>query len=265
MQNVAKFLFLGGLESLLAPKYRTTPVVYSFRNNPGVKDPIEMMGIPHTEIDVILANGRSVGFDYQVAHGDTIAVYPLFFPVPTTPLVRLSPDIALPAAFVLDVHLGKLARRMRLLGFDTLYRNDFTDAGIIQLALEQGRVLLTRDLGILKHRCLSLGALVRSDCVDEQVQQVLTRYRLHGQIRPWLRCMLCNGLIERIAKDKILHLLEPKTRCYYEEFHRCTDCGRLYWQGSHYAKLEKWLASMFSGDKTPPGVIQDSSVPEAPT
>lgn len=247
MENVANFNFFGGLEKLLVRRYRVTPVTYRFRDHPGVKDPIETMGVPHTEVDVILANGRSVGFDYQVNHGDLIAVYPPFSAVPIAPLVRLCPPLSAPVSFVLDAHLGKLARRMRLLGFDTLYRNDFADAELIQLALEQGRVLLTRDLGILKHRCLVSGALIRSDCVDEQVHQVLTRYRLFGQIQPWFRCLLCNGLMEPVLKEVILACLEPKTRRYYDKFHRCTGCKRVYWEGSHYEKLEKWLASMLPG------------------
>ncbi len=246
MENQANFMFFGELKSLLVRRYRTAPVVYHFRDHPAVKDPIESMGIPHTEVDVILVNGRSVGFDYQINHGDSIAVYPPFSAVPVSPLVRLSPPLPAPATFILDVHLGKLARRMRLLGFDTLYRNDFADADLIQTALEQRRILLTRDLGILKHRCLVFGTLVRSDFVDEQIQQILIRYRLLGQIRPWQRCMLCNGRLEPVATSEILHRLEPKTRCYYQEFKRCTDCDQLYWQGSHHKKIEKWLESTLS-------------------
>lgn len=246
MGNQANFMFFVDLKSMLVRRYRTAPVVYYFRDHPAVKDPVESMGIPHTEVDVILVNGRSVGFDYQINHGDSIAVYPPFSAVPVSPLVRLSPPLTAPVTFILDVHLGKLARRMRLLGFDTLYRNDFSDIELIQTALEQRRILLTRDLGILKHRCLVFGTLVRSDCVDKQIQQILTRYRLHGQIRPWQRCMLCNGRLEPVAKSEILHRLEPKTRRYYQEFHRCTDCDRLYWQGSHYEKIEKWLESTLS-------------------
>ena len=193
-----------------------SPVVYRFCDHPGVKDPIETMGIPHTEVDVILANGRSVGFDYQINHEDTMAVYPPGSDIPLAPLVRLSPILTAAATFVLDVHLGSLARRMRLLGFDALYRNDFTDAELLSLALDQVRILLTRDLGILKHRRLVFGALIRSNCVEEQVRQVLARCCLFGEIRPWRRCMVCNGLIEPVAKNEILHRLEPKTRCYYE-------------------------------------------------
>ena len=249
MENLANFMFFGGLEGLLVRRYRPAPVAYRFRDHPGVKDPIETMGIPHTEVDVVLANGRSVGFDYQLAHGDTIAVYPPDSAIPAVPLVRLSPILTAPARFVLDVHLGSLARRMRLLGFDTLYRNDFADAELLRLSLEQGRILLTRDLGILKHRRLVFGALVRSDYVNEQVQQILTRYRLFDQIRPWLRCMACNGLVEPVAKGEILHRLEPLTRRYYDEFRRCTACRRLYWRGSHHEKIEKWLASMLAAGK----------------
>ncbi len=240
----AAFRYFGNLQNLLKSKYREGPIIYPFREHPGVKDAIEAMGTPHTEVNAILANGNSVGFSYQLQNLDSIDVYPLFLSVPAKQLIRLSPPPPDPATFVLDVHLGKLARRLRLLGFDCLYQNDFADAEIMQLSLEQGRIILTCDRGILKHRQVLFGYLVRSDQVDVQVREVLARYLLFDRIRPWLRCISCNGLLERVEKAAIEHRLEPKTRLYYEDFHHCIDCDRLYWKGSHFEKINRWLETL---------------------
>jgi uncharacterized protein with PIN domain len=242
----ATFQCFGHLNMLLVRRSRERPVEYRFRGHPGVKDAIEALGIPHTEVDAILANGRSVGFEYQLRQGDVIAVYPVFAPVPVQPLRLLSLPPPDPATFILDVHLGKLARRLRLLGFDCLYDNRYDDAGIVGLAGEQGRIILTRDRGLLKHRLVRHGYLVRSTTVAVQVREVLERYRLFRCIRLWQRCMACNGLLEGVAKSAVLHRLEAKTRLYYEEFHRCTGCGRLYWPGSHYAGMQRWLDSVLA-------------------
>ena len=239
--SAARFRFHAGLAELLVRRYRTDQPTYRFRDNPGIKDAIEAMGIPHTEVDVILANGRSVNFSYPLQDNDHIDVYPVFSDVPVTRPLKLSHPLPEPVSFVLDVHLGKLARRLRLLGFDACYKNDFDDAEIMAVADRENRIILTRDVGILKHRKVIQGYLVRNDYLDCQLREVLKRYDLHGRIRLWLRCMVCNGLMEKVEKALVEPFLEPKTRRYYEDFHRCTSCGQLYWQGSHYQRINQWL------------------------
>ena len=199
------------------------------------------MGVPHTEVDVILANGLPVNFSYPLQDDDNIDVYPVFSDITTTRSLKLSPSPPEPLSFVLDVHLGKLARRLRLLGFDSCYSNDFEDVDIMAVAEREGRIILTRDLGILKHRRVKHGYLVRSNRVEEQVQEVMRRYDLQGRIRLWTRCMVCNGLLEKVNKADILDRLEPRTRLYYHDFRRCSGCDRLYWQGSHHARIVAWL------------------------
>ena len=240
-KSVARFRLHGGLEELLVRRYRSDLPSYRFRDNPGIKDAIETMGIPHTEVDVILANGLSVNFSYPLQDNDIINVYPVFSNIPVANTLKLTPCPPEPVSFVLDVHLGKLARRMRLLGFDICYRNDLDDAEIMEIADREGRIILTRDLGILKHRKVMHGYLVRSDQIDCQLREVLIRYELYGQIHLWTRCMVCNGLMERVEKAEVLDRLEPKTRLYYEDFHRCSSCDQLYWQGSHFFKIAAWL------------------------
>lgn len=243
VEFVARFRYFGNLHKLLKRRYRSEQSDYRFRTHPGIKDAIEAMGVPHTEVDVILVNNRSVDFKYKLLDRDAVDVYPLFTPLPAQELLHLSPSVPGTVTFVLDVHLGTLARRLRLLGFDCLYRNDFSDAEVMQLSLEQGRTILTCDRGILRHKRVVHGYLVRSDQVDQQVREVLARYQLHERVRPWLRCMACNGLMEEVRKGEIEARLEPKTRLYYDDFRRCGECDRLYWQGSHFAKINQWLSA----------------------
>ena len=239
--SVARFRFHSGLERLLVHGYRSNQIAYPFNEHPGIKDAIEAMGVPHTEVDVILVNGRSVDFSCKLQDQDNVQVFPVFSEVPVNSPHRLSPLTPDPATFILDVHLGKLARRMRLLGFDVCYRNDLEDVEIMNIAESENRIILTRDLGILKHRKVMHGYLVRSDQIDGQLREVLKRYDLYGKIRLWTRCMICNGLMARVEKSDVLDRLEPRTRLYYEDFHRCSSCDRLYWQGSHYVKIAAWL------------------------
>jgi len=240
-KSVARFRLRGGLEELLVRRYRADIASYHFRDNPGIKDAIETMGIPHTEVDVILANGLSVNFSYPLQDNDIIDVYPVFSDVPVAKPLNLTPCPPDPVSFVLDVHLGKLARRMRLLGFDVYYRNDLDDAEIMEIADRESRIILTRDLGILKHCKVMHGYLVRSDHVDCQLREVMRRYELFGRAHLWKRCMVCNGLMVKVEKADVQDRLEPKTRLYYEDFHRCSDCDRLYWKGSHYVKITAWF------------------------
>ncbi len=205
------------------------------------------MGVPHTEVDVITANGRSVDFDYHLQHQDTLHVYPAFYPLELENRINLTRHPPAPVTFVLDVHLGKLARYLRLLGFDCSYQNDMDDAAIVQLSGLAQRVVLTRDKGLLKRRQVVFGCLIRSNQVESQVHEVLDRFQLRQAIRPFCRCVVCNHLIVPVEKAEILHRLKPKTRRYYNIFQRCPGCNRIYWQGPHYVKICQWLDNLLRG------------------
>lgn len=217
---------------------------YFFTGRPAIKDSIEALGVPHTEVDLIMVGTTSVGFDYRLQNNDRVAVYPFGISPPLEPLVHLSPPLPHPPHFILDVHLGKLARRLRMLGFDCHYRNDYSDPQIIELALAQGLIILTRDRGILKHARVQQGYLVGSLQPELQVPEVLERFQLHQQIRSLYRCPCCNDLLKPVAKKQILHRLLPKTARYYHDFRLCCGCNQLYWQGSHYQKIDRWVREL---------------------
>jgi uncharacterized protein with PIN domain len=241
-EYTAEFRFYEELNDFLPREQRKRTNLYRFSGHPGIKDPIEVFGVPHTEVDLIVVNGQSVGFDYQLQAGDRVAVYPVFETLDITPLVKLREKPLRNPRFVLDVNLGKLAKRMRMLGFDCLYRNDYKDADIVKSAVNDRRIVLTRDRRLLYNKQIDHGYWVRAVDVDAQVDEVLRRFDLYGLIQPFSRCLICNGVLAPVAKADIWDRLEPKTRLYYNDFYQCADCQRIYWQGSHMQNMLKRLA-----------------------
>ena len=243
----ADFRFYEELGDFLPLERRKVSFAYEFKGRPTVKDAIEALGVPHPEVDLIIANGRSVAFDYHLRPGDRIAVYPVFEALDISPIIRLRAQPLREIRFVLDVHLGKLAKLLRLLGFDVLYRNDLTDLEIILIAREERRIILTRDRGILKDGRVTHGHWMRTTRAREQCREVLTRFDLSGGIAPFTRCSLCNGLLQERSRAEIHERLPERvaTRCH--EFRECPDCGRLYWKGSHYAALQARIEELTHG------------------
>jgi uncharacterized protein len=234
----ATFRFYADLNELLPNGLQQVAFAYPFNEPQSVKHLIESVGVPHTEVAIILANGGSVGFDYQVRAGDRISVYPVFSTIDVSPLHLLQPTLNGTPRFLLDNHLGKLARYLRLLGFDTSYpRDHLSDAVLAQLAHDEQRVMLTRDRGLLMRNVITYGYCLRTKEAFGQLTAVLHRYHLHDQIRPWTRCLRCNGLLEPVAKKEIYERLESKTKLYFHQFHICKACAQLYWKGSHFQAL----------------------------
>jgi uncharacterized protein with PIN domain len=242
--NVAHFRFYAELNDFLPAAQRGLEIPYRFDGTPAVKDSIEALGVPHTEVDLILVNGRSVPFEHGLHAGDRVSVYPVFESLDISPVARVRKEPLREPRFVLDAHLGKLARLLRLLGFDTVYRNDFEDAEVVAVSRAEGRSILTRDRGLLKHGAVTHGYCVRSTDPEEQIREVLRRFDLHGAMEPFRRCLECNGPVERVEKNEVIDRLEPKTKKYYDEFHRCADCGKIYWQGSHYEQMRELVDAL---------------------
>lgn len=201
-----------------------------------VKDLIESLGVPHPEIDLILVNGVSVPFDYAVQSGDRIAVFPQFIIFDIGTLTRVRPRPLDTVRFVADVHLGKLARYLRLIGLDTAYRADVDDAALAELADREGRILLTRDQGLLKRRMVTHGYFIRETHPHGQLVEVLRRFG-PLDLQPFSRCLRCNNLLREVPKSAVDSALLPRTRQHYDRFEACSGCGRIYWKGSHWKRL----------------------------
>lgn len=231
--------FYEELNDFLPPERRKVSFAHDLTRRTSVKDLIESFRVPHTEVEVILVNGKSVDFSYIVQPDDRISVYPMFESLDVSPLIRLRDKPLRDPRFVIDTNLGQLARYLRLLGFDVVYRNDFTDREVAQTAHDERRIVLTRDRALLRHKIITHGYFVRSDKPREQVKEVLARLQLHSAVRPFTRCLRCNGELEDVEKEIVLDQLEPKTKKYYERFRRCKACGQAYWKGSHFDRMEK--------------------------
>lgn len=236
---IAHLRFYEELNDFLPESRRKQEFDHEFLVPGSVKDMIENLGVPHTEVDLILVNGESVGFDYQVQHSDHLSVYPVFEALDISSITRLRPQPLREPAFVLDCHLGRLARYLRMLGFDTLYRNDYDDDSLLDISLNEQRILLTRDIGLLKRRELERGYFVRSTRPRGQLSEIVKRFQLESDFRPFLRCMDCNGLLEEVEKQEIEHRLQEDTRRLFDEFRRCPACERIYWPGSHYNRMQR--------------------------
>ncbi|WP_347160013.1 Mut7-C RNAse domain-containing protein [Pontibacter chitinilyticus] len=240
----ADFLFYSTLNDFLPKAKREVWIRYAFREVPAVKDAIEALGVPHPEVEVILLNGAPVPLLHPLHPHDRVAVYPRAAAYTWPAGYAAAPALPTHPAFVLDVHLGKLARALRMLGFDTCYENNYSDHAIAQLAAKENRVVLTRDIGLLKQKVITWGYWLRSQQPEEQLAEVLQYFNLAEKLQPFTRCLCCNGRIELVAKNEVLHVLPPKTKQYFHEFFRCPNCRQVYWKGSHYERMQQFVAQL---------------------
>ena len=248
-EHTATFRFYEELNDFLPRERRKRDIPYRFKGKPSVKHAIEAHHVPHTEVDLIIVNGESVGFDHPLAAGNRVAVYPVFEGLDISPILKLRPAPLRNTAFLLDVHLGKLAKLLRMLGFDAAFDWRLDDRGIIRRALAEHRIILTRDRRLLHARVVTHGCCIRSQDPTEQMGEVLRRFDLYRNVQPFTRCLTCNGLLGDVSKKEVLHLLEPKSQLYYDVFRRCGDCGQIYWKGSHFKGLEEQVRKLRGSGK----------------
>jgi uncharacterized protein with PIN domain len=229
----------GDLNDFLPPARREAVITAPLAGHETVKNILESLGVPHPEIAALLVNGAGVTLRHIAAPGDEIDAYPA--PLAPPEALPLRPPLSSPR-FVADTHLGRLAAYLRMLGLDTLYRNDAHDAELARVAHGERRVLLTRDVGLLKRSIVTYGAFVRATRPEEQLREVVRRFGLYDPPALFQRCIACNGDTAPVDKAAILHRLAPKTRLYYHTFRQCRSCGKIYWPGSHYARMREVVA-----------------------
>jgi uncharacterized protein len=234
--------FYEELNDFLEPALRKKEISYCLDRRTSVKDLIEAFGVPHTEVELVLVNGASVDFSHIVRDRDRISVYPMFESLDIKPVLKLRPEVMRSPRFVVDANLGRLTRYLRLLGFDCLYRNDYTDAVVARIASEDHRIVLTRDRVLLRRKIITHGYFVRETIPRRQVVEVLERFDLRRLIAPFTRCIRCNGELEPADKSSIEYRLEPLTRKFYDEFRICGHCHQIYWRGSHHLRAQQLIA-----------------------
>jgi uncharacterized protein with PIN domain len=242
--NSAFIRFYEELNDFLPKDKKKTTFSCTFQGNPSVKDLIESLGVPHVEVDLILVNSKSVDFNYKVKDEDDISVYPVFESLDITSATHLREKPLRVIKFILDEHLGKLAKYLRLCGFDTLISTGYTDNDIIKISVAEKRIILTRDRQLLKNKKVTHGYWIRSDNAREQVGEVFRRLDLKDMTEPFTRCIECNSLLAEVKKEEIEDRLLPGTKKYYNDFKKCTGCDRIYWEGSHYERMKDMIGQI---------------------
>ena len=237
--------FYQSLNDFIAPALSNTEIIHDLDRKASVKDMIESFNVPHTEVELILVNGSAVNFNYIVQDNDRIQVYPAFENPGVATSLRLRPESSRPPLFLLDTNLGRLARYLRLLGFDCLYRNDYDDDTVAKIASEQQRTVLTRDRTLLQRKIIIYGYFVRASLPKIQTREVLKRFDLYALLKPLTRCTHCNGQLVEIDKQKIEHRLEPLTKQHYDRFLVCSACDQIYWEGSHCMRVKRLVDEFY--------------------
>ncbi len=242
----ATFRFYEELNDFLAPKRRKQEFSVPCAQRATTKHMIEALGVPHTEVELILVNGESVDFDRILEDGDRVAVYPRFEAMDVTPLLRVREHPLRETRFVADAHLGGLAHMLRMLGFDTLYDNHFADDDIVAVAAREARIVLTRDRELLKRRAVTHGCFVHALKTEDQLREIVARLDLARGARPFTLCLHCNAPLRPVDKASVLERLPPRVREHYARFSVCDACGRVYWEGSHWRNMWRLLAGVLS-------------------
>jgi uncharacterized protein len=228
----ATFTFLDELNDFLPRERRNTPFSFEFEPHQSLKHLIESTGVPHTEFCQVTVNGLPMDASIRLQDGDQVTVYPDDSPLDGGPL------------FILDNHLGQLATYLRMLGFDCLYRNDYQDDELARVAVEDSRVLLTRDRRLLMRKAIRRGYCIHQTDPRLQAAEVLRRYRLNALVKPFQRCLRCNSPLQVVSKQDIIERLEPLTKKYYDEFRICPSCKQVYWKGSHYEHMLQLIGEL---------------------
>jgi uncharacterized protein with PIN domain len=248
----ATFRFYGELNDFLARERRDRAFPTPCARAATTKHMVEALGVPHTEVELVLVNGAPTGLDDILEDGDRVAVYPRFTTLDVADVARLEQRPPGRVRFVADAHLGGLARLLRMAGFDTIYRNTLHDAEIEAIALDEGRAVLTRDRELLKRRGIGYGCYVRALKAEAQLREVVDRFGLAERMRPFTLCLSCNAPLRSIAKEAVLERLPPRVAATQDEFSTCDCCHGVFWKGSHWQRmagvLDTVLASAESAD-----------------
>jgi uncharacterized protein with PIN domain/sulfur carrier protein ThiS len=233
----ATFRFYEELNDFLAPRHRWHDFDRSCARAATVRHEIEALGVPHTEVELVLVNGESVGFERIIRDGDRIAVYPKFETFDVSPLLRVREAPLRTPRFVADAHLGGLARLLRLTGFDTVYDNAIHDDDVERLCVEEERIVLTRDRELLERRTITHGCYVRSLRPEPQLREIFARLDLARLARPFSLCLSCNVPLHPVEKTRVEAQLPPSVHARHERFSCCDACGRVFREGTHRRRL----------------------------
>ncbi len=232
------------LNDFLLPEHRQKPFIHPLKTPVSLGEAIESLGIPCSEVDLVLVNSEPASLDQRLFENDVVSVYPIFETLDISELKGKHSSALRVSRFILDAHLGKLAKYLRMLGFDTLYRNDYGDEEIIDLAAKDNRIILSRDKLLLQSRRVTHGYYIRATEKHKQLREVVRKFDLYSQFKSFSRCMTCNAGLVPKSRQEISHLVQPDILNLYEEYYFCPACGKVYWQGSHFKRMESFIREL---------------------
>jgi uncharacterized protein with PIN domain len=236
---VATFRFYEELNDFLPPLRRKQDFEAVFKGRESVKDMIEGLGVPHTEVDLILVNGVSVDFGYILQDRDRVSVYPVFECLDIRNVTHLREIPLRETRFIADVNIGDFVRCMRALGLDVYCDSTLSAGDIIRISIEEKRTILTKSRNLLKHRDVARGIYLRPGTTVQQIRRIIDFLSLRGIVVPFSRCLVCNSPLVKVTKESAWERIPPKARTFYDDYSSCSACGRIYWQGSHFTRIKK--------------------------
>ncbi len=239
--------FYAELNDFLHPSQKHKSFEFFFKGRVTVREAVESLGVPHSAVDLILINGQSAGIAQKVEEGDLISVYPEFETFDISEISEIRKKPLRSSCFIVDAHLGKLTRDLRMLGFDSLFAGKMSDMEIINVSVREKRTILTRDRDLLKSQKVDHGYYVRETRAPDQLREVITRFDLWSQFRPFTRCLVCNGILQEVDREEVIGLVKPELTAVFEDFYRCSECKRIYWEGSHYLKMLERINGLIQG------------------
>ena len=246
----ASLRFYNELNEILPENRRSSYIEAEFTEKRSVKDMIEALGVPHTEIDVILANGRSVDFGYILKDGDRICVYPVCETPDISDVIHLKPIPGCRSRFVADINIRDIVRYMRALGLDVYFNPSSSARDIIGISKKEDRIILTRSKKLLKHNDAVLGILLRRGPLEEQVRDVIQRLGIREEVKPFSRCLKCNSFLKDVNKSDIEERLPQKTRAYCDKYAICMSCNKIYWEGSHVVEMKRVIKEILKSNNS---------------
>lgn len=235
------FRFYEELNDFLPEHRRKTDFEVSFKGKRSIKDTIEALGVPHTEVDLILVDGNSVDFHYILQDNDRVSVYPVFETLNITSITRLRKIPLRRNKFIADINIGDIVKYMRVLGLDVYYETTLSNREIIEISNKKNRVILTKNKKLLKFKDVRHGIFIRPGTIAEQIRRIIDYLDIKNNIKPFSRCLRCNTLLQSVLKEKILDRIPPKTKAYCDEYVQCQSCNKIYWKGTHFIHMEKFV------------------------
>lgn len=232
------------LNFFLKDRHKGRSIKYPLTRRASVKDIIESFGIPHTETGCILFNNTLVDFSFVPESCGTLQVDAILEPFKLLQPSLLRPKPADNIKFIADVNVIKLGRLLILLGFDVVFSSSWSDKNIADMADKTGRIVLTRDTGLLKRSKIVFARRIRADLPYDQLVETIRFFGLAPLISLFSRCTQCNRKLNPVPKKEVLHLLEPKTKLYFNSFFQCPECKKVFWRGSHYDHILNKMASL---------------------